>query len=84
MFVVAPRHTTWASNSFATSLSGSFSDKVTYTGQFPQEIVDIDWSPNLNAFLAVGYTGMLMKQVPPVKAMPITAFLYSTNLTKVN
>jgi hypothetical protein len=84
MFVVAPSHTAWSSNSFATSLSGSFSDKVTYGYQFWQEIVDIDWSPSLNAFLAIGYTGMLMKQVPPVKAMPITAFLYSTNITKVN
>jgi hypothetical protein len=84
MFVVPANHTTWASNQFATSLSGSYSDKTTYGYQFPQQIVDIEWSPNDNAFLALGYNGMLMKQVPPVKAMPITAFLYSTNLTKVN
>jgi hypothetical protein len=84
MFIVPANHATWASHQFATSLSGTYGDKTTYGYQFQQGIVDIDWSARDNAFLALGYTGMLMKQVPPVKAMPITGLLYSTNITKVN
>lgn len=84
MFVVPANNTNWASHQFATSLSGTYGDKTNYGYQFPQSIIDIDWSVRDNAFLALGGSGMLLKQVPPVKAMPITGLLYSTNITKVN
>jgi hypothetical protein len=84
MFVSGPNTGTLTVNSMSTSLNGTFSDKVTYNYQYPQQCEDIEWVASQNTFLLLGSNGMLMKQVPPVKAMPITAFLYSTNITKVN